>query len=68
MTSNENALNYKVADLIKLYNFSVGYISIQGRFKIQKKYFWYRSHHLKHLFGDENNLKWKYCQLDSCRS
>ena len=30
MISNENAFNYKIADLIEPYNFSLGYVSIHG--------------------------------------
>ena len=36
MTSNQNLVNFKVVDLVEIYNFYIDYFFIQDHFKVSK--------------------------------
>ena len=51
--SNENVFNYKVVDLVGIYNFYIDYFFIRDHFKVLK----FQISNLKHQYHYQNNLK-----------
>jgi hypothetical protein len=67
MNSNEKTFKYKVLNLMKYYNFDIGYISIRDSLKILKNlvsgYV-----NFKHIFETLGDFKSKTCQYQTFTS